>query len=401
MNTYGMKILIALAFGFLICSSSYAAEVRGVTNTTITIGGIMDQTGPIADIGTQLAESAKNYYHYINDKGGIHGRKIKFILEDDHYSIPLGIAAFKKLVFKDQVFILQGPACTPSARALFSQVQSLAIPNMGLVPDHLAANPVKKFVFVPVESYDDDIGVISEYIVNELKPENPKIAVCTFEGESGKIAMDSAQKWARFFRFKHPLHKEIIPLGALEVASQVMTMKRKGITHIIVHHSAPGAAVLLRELRKFGFNIPVFGDLISCKEDMVRLSGGASRNYLGVAPVSSWYDENPGMEGLRSITLGYHPGTETPWRGKDYCIGWVATMLVCEGMERAGRDLTALSCVDGLESIKNYDTKGICGPITFSPTNHQAVNSVKFFKPDPSAGKLIPVSEWRKPPELQ
>ena len=376
-------------------------KIRGVTDSSIKIGGIMDQTGPVADIAIQLAEAAKIYINHINDKGGVHGRKIEYILEDDRYSIPLGIAAFKKLVYKDKIFALQGPVCIPSSRALFGQMQKLKIPNMLESPDELAVNPVKKYIFIPIESYDDDIGVIIDYIVKDLKPVNPKIAFCTYEGESGKTAFESAIKWTAYYKIKYPIHKEIIPLGALEASSQIMTMKRKGITHIIVHHSAPGAGALLRELRKFRFNIPVFGDLISCKEDTIRLAGDASKNFIGAASFSSWYNDSPGMKELRDITLKYKPGTEEPWRGKDYCVGWIATVLMIEGIKRAGRNLTPEACVNGMESIRNYDSKGICSPITYTPTNHKAIDRVKLFKAEPSTGKLIPITGWRKPPKTK
>ncbi|MDY7030882.1 MAG: ABC transporter substrate-binding protein [Thermodesulfobacteriota bacterium] len=394
-------IFTVLIVFFLVFSHSvYAGEVRGVSDTEIKVGGIMDQTGPAADIAVQLAEAAKNYVNHINDQGGIHGRKIKYILEDDRYSIPLGIAAFKKLVFKDKIFALQGPVCIPSSRALFGQIEKLKIPDMLESPDHLAVNPVKRFIFTPIESYDEDVGVIFEYIAKELKPKDPKIAFCGFEGESAKTALRSAKKWSDFFKLKQPIHKEIIPFGVLEASSQALSMKRKGITHIIVHHSGRGTAVLLRELMKFGLNVPVFGDMITCKEDMVRLSGNASKNYSGVSAFSSWYDDNPGMKKVREITLRYRPGTETPWRGKDYCIGWLATVLLCEGMIRAGRDLTPDSWVEGMESIRNFDTQGVCAPVTYTPTNHKALDSVKFFKTDPSSGKLIPFGDWRKAPKF-
>ena len=391
---------LLLVWGFSIPSPCHSEEVRGVSDTEIKVGGIMDQTGPVADIAIQLAEAAKNYVRHVNDTGGIHGRKIKYLLEDDRYSIPLGIAAFKKLIFKDKVFALQGPVCIPSSRALFGQIEKLKIPDMLESPDDMAVNPVKRFIFIPIESYDDDIGVIFEYIMRDLKPPDPKIAYCAFEGESGKTALRSVKKWAKFFQLKHSIHKEIIPLGALEASSQVMTMKRKGITHIILHHSAPGAAVLLRELRKFGLHLPVFGDSISCKEDMVRLCGDVSMAYTGVAPVSSWYDNSAGMKSLRNITLKYHPGTEKPWRDKAYTAGWLATMLLCEGMVRAGRELTPDSWVEGMESIRNLDTQGLCGPVTYTPTNHKALNSVKLFKADPTNGKLIPFTDWRSAPQF-
>jgi len=53
-----------------------------------------------------------------------------------------------------------------------------------------------------------------------------------------------------------------------------------------------------------------------------------------------------------------------------------------------------------MESIRDFDTQGICGPITFTPTNHKALDTVKLFKADPPSGKLIPISDWRRPPKF-
>ena len=105
--------------------------VRGVTDTTIKIGAIMDLTGPVAgDITLPIAEGLRNYMRHVNDMGGIFGRKIKLIVEDDRYSIPAGLAAFKKLLFRDEIFALFGPASTGEARALFGQIEKLKVPNL-------------------------------------------------------------------------------------------------------------------------------------------------------------------------------------------------------------------------------------------------------------------------------
>ena len=227
-----------------------------------------------------------------------------------------------------------------------------------------------------------------------------KIAFVTYDGESGKEVWGYVKKWARFFNYKHPIEREIIPLGALESSSQVLSIKRKGITHIVIHHLVANAALLLRELRKFGLKTPVYADLLSCSDDVVKLAGQASKNYVGTHSFSSWYDDTPGMKKIREITLKYHPGTEKPWRSKYYTFGWVAMTLLSEGMARAGKDLTPDSCVQGLESIKNFDTQGLCGPISFSSTDHKAFSSCRLYKADPPTGKLLPISDWRNPPEL-
>lgn len=397
--------LFLIGIGSLILTlissqASFSETVRGVTDTTVKIGIIADMTGPIASVTTPLGEAVRNYTRYINDKGGIHGRKVESIVEDDRYSIPLGIAAFKKLVFRDEVFAVMGPYNTGTIKALFGQIEKLKIPNVAFLPQPSIVNPIKRYMFTTGEFYDDDFGVIFDYIMNELKPKDMKIAFVTYDGESGKEVFDSLKKWAQFFNYKDPIHREIIPMGAMEASSQVLSLKRKGITHILLHHAGPSAALLLRELRKFGLKTPVFASLLSCSEDMIKLAGDASKNYIGAHGVSSWYDDTPGMKNVREITLKYHPGTDKPWRSKYYTAGWITMLLFHEGIARAGKNLTPDSFVQALESIKDFDTQGLCGSVTFSPTNHKGFSSVKLFKADPTSGKLVPITGWRNPPKI-
>ena len=393
-----VSFVVCLIFLFARVNDSFSKNVRGVTDTTIKIACVADQTGPIADVGIMLGEAPKHYIRHINENGGINGRTIKYYLEDDRYSIPVGIAAFKKLIFKDEIFAIMGPYNTGTIKALFSKIEKYRLPNVFMAPQPIAVNPLRKHIFVTGEFYDDDFGVLFEYLMKELKPKDPKLAFCTYEGESGREVLQSVKKWAGSYNLN--IHREIIPLGAMEAASQVLRMKRNGITHVLVHHSAPGAAVLLRELKKFGLSLPVLSDLLSCTEDTVKLAGAASKDFTGTHGFSSWYDDTPGMKSVRETTLKFNPGSDKPWRTKSYMGSWVATMLLCEGMARAGKNLNSDSCISALESIQNFDTHGICGPITFSSTKHKGMSSVKLFKADPPSGKLVPISDWKNPPKL-
>ena len=107
-----------------------ADETRGVTNTTIKIGGIADHTGPIVSICKPIIEAFKNHTRHVNDQGGIHGRKIKLIMEDDRYSIPAGIAAFKKLIFRDRVLALLGPVSVGETKALYNQIEKISLVSL-------------------------------------------------------------------------------------------------------------------------------------------------------------------------------------------------------------------------------------------------------------------------------
>ena len=97
-------------FCLLLCDSALAEKVRGVNDSEIRIGVIYDQTGPATPVTVPASKAIRNHFRWVNEKGGIHGRKIKTIIEDDRYSIPATISAYKKLLLKDKVLVLMGPA---------------------------------------------------------------------------------------------------------------------------------------------------------------------------------------------------------------------------------------------------------------------------------------------------
>lgn len=64
----------------------------------------------------------------------------------------------------------------------------------------------------------------------------------------------------------------------------------------------------------------------------------------------------------------------------------------CRGAQKGGEE----SLVSALESIKRYDTGGLCALITYSSESHKGGDSWKIYKADPAGGKFIPMTDWRK-----
>ncbi|MDY7033995.1 MAG: ABC transporter substrate-binding protein [Thermodesulfobacteriota bacterium] len=369
---------------------------RGVTDDQIKIGVIVDLTGPTSNVGVVMIEAYKNYIRHVNESGGIHGRKIKLIAEDDRYSIPAGIAAFKKLFFKDQIMTIMGPVSVGEVKVLFRHIEKHKIPVLPWAPDKSMKSPYKRYIFPTNGYYANELGVLLDYILNEVKPVNLKMAFCYPDVESGKAGKVWALDWAKFFGIK--LHFEIIPMGAIDVTSQVLSMKRAGITHALLGHVAPGVAALLKDMKKFGLNIPSYGLSAGCTEDVIRLAGETTKNYLSTSAYSSWYEESPGMVKLREISTQYNPDAEKSYRIKSYSIGWVVPTILCEGLKRAGRKLNGEKLVDALETMKEFDTQGICSPITYTSSIHHGLEYTRIFRADPDKIKLIPITDWRLPP---
>lgn len=390
-----MSIVFAFLFGF--AKEGYSGEVRGVTADTIKVGVILAQTGPAAPLTVLGSDAIKTYARHVNEQGGVHGRRLKIIIEDDRYTIPAAIAVFKKLVFKDDIFVLMGPSSASSLNVIWKSIQKNKIPTIGIPMPKVAVVPFKKYIFITTDTYDGQIKVLIDYMIHDTKLKKPRIGVVYPDTEAGKIEFVPALERLKKYNIK-PVTTEVLNPGAIESSSQVMNLKRYNID-CVLHTGAitPTAITLLRDLKKFGLRIPVFAGWGGMLGEELHSIGEAANNIYSVHAISPWYDRGSGLKKMREVTLKYYPGTEKPCRGTVYSLGWTCFAVLLEGLNRTGKNLNEEALIKALESIKNYDTGGLSGPITYSSTSHKGGDSWKIYKADPAAKKYVPLTGWRTP----
>jgi len=379
----------------LFCAHAVNAEVRGVTDKSIKVGVIFGMTGPAADIFVHLAEATRTYIKYINDKGGVNGRQLNLIVEDDRYSIPPAIAAFKKLVYRDRVFVLIGPGSASCLNVLWKNIEKEKLPTMATVTPEIAFIPPKRYIFGAMDIYPNQIKVLVDYMIKDFKLKEPRVALVYPDTEAGKIDREPAIERLKRYNIT-PVTKEVLNPGAIDAATQVMNIKRykaNAIAHVGTITST--TITLLRELRKMGLEIPVFGSWGAMLTEEINTIGKAANQFYAVHATSPWYSKGWGLEEMRKITLKYHPGTEKPYRATTYGHGWILNTVLVEGLKRAGRNLDEEALINALESIKNYDTGGLSGPLSYSAESHKGGNSWKIYKADPNSGKYAPLTGWR------
>jgi len=384
--------VIVLLFG---ANSIRAEEVRGVTDGTIKFGLIADMTGPCAHYGVQAAASFRAYFRHINDQGGINGRKLKLIVEDDRYSIPGAMAAFKKLVFKDNVLAVDGPSGTGHSQAMFRMFEKEKVPNIPWSNAASMHTPIKKFIFSCPGDYRDQAYVIFDYIMKDLNAGNPKICFTYPDNGFGKVAFEYVKERAEFYGIKLA-GTEILNFGGMDATSQVLSLRRAKPDYLIMQQVVATTTALLRDAKKYRLDIPFFGLMYCCEQDVIRMAGDAAKNLICADAYDPWHADTEGMKRVREVTLKYNPGTEDKYRPKMYIRTYSDAIVFVEAMKRAGKNLNNMTLVSALESLKDFDT-GISGLITYGPDDHKATDHSRFFKVDVDKRLFVPLTGWRKP----
>src|SRR5262249_50845317 len=106
-------LILSLMLGLLVLSfGTGTADAQA-----IKIGNLVDLTGPTSDQGKDIAQGRNDAVQYINEKGGVNGRKLELVSVEYGFQPPRAVAAYKKFVEDDKVLLVLGYG-TPDTEAL-------------------------------------------------------------------------------------------------------------------------------------------------------------------------------------------------------------------------------------------------------------------------------------------
>ena len=161
-RTIGMAIAVAV----LAAAPGAFAQQRGVTPTEVTFGMHTDLSGVAATYGVSSSNGVKMRFDEVNAAGGIAGRKLKVIVEDQGYQVPKAVQACNKLINRDKVFAFVAPLGTPMNNACFKDQFAAGVPNLfPLSAARSMYEPFERLKFYGAASYVDQIRAGIQYFV--------------------------------------------------------------------------------------------------------------------------------------------------------------------------------------------------------------------------------------------
>jgi branched-chain amino acid transport system substrate-binding protein len=112
-----LHVLIVTFVSAIGTTAAVAEAIHGVTDTEVLIGTVTDLSGVTAIQGVNNANAIRLLFDEVNAKGGINGRKIRYIVEDSQYQVPRAVQAMNKLLNNDKVFMTLQEGGTPMNNA--------------------------------------------------------------------------------------------------------------------------------------------------------------------------------------------------------------------------------------------------------------------------------------------
>jgi branched-chain amino acid transport system substrate-binding protein len=356
----------------------------------IKIGGIFDITGPTSAVGKDYAQAAKDAERYINENGGVNGRKIQVIANDYAYKIPEAVSLYKQYKDVDKVFVIQGWG-TGDTNALKGQINKDEIVYISASYDSKLNDPSKTpYNFYVGTSYSDAVRLAMRFVKDSFKGSRaPRVVFIYPDHPYGKAPIPAGKAMAKELGIEVG-PDEIVGLRAIDATSQLLHMKEFDPDWAWVGGTTPSTSVIVKDAAKLGLRTKFISNNWGFDENILKLAGDAGNDRIyGMAPFAFWGEDVPGMKAAESAAKKTDPSGVHTVR---YIQGWSAMMVMWEGLNRADKagELNGPGLKKALESIDNFDTGGLTAPITFTPADHRPNTALRIFKM--SNNKLVPVS---------
>jgi len=371
-----------------LAGTAMGQATRGVSGAEIVLGMHTDLSGPAATYGVSSSNAVKMRFDEVNDKGGIHGRKIRLVVEDTQYQVPRAVQAGAKLINRDRIFAMVAPLGTPMNNALFKDQLDAGVPNLfPLSAARSMYEPFHRLKFYGAASYVDQIRAGIQYFVTK----KGKKALCAMyqDTDFGKEVLDGVQMQADKLKIKIAETVTHKPTDQ-DFTAQITRLKGAGCDLVALGTIVRDSIVPYATARKIGWtDVDFLGSAATYDLFVAAAQGGVTEGLHAMGLTDMPYRDTLGPPAQAWFDRYKERYKADPNIGAVY--GHVAADLTALGLEKAGPDLNLNTFVRGLESIKGYRDIFNGPEANFGPDKHQGANS--SFLAVVKGGRWVRVTE--------
>ncbi len=348
-----LAIMLVLGFALSGCGAS----------DTIKIGVIMPMTGQVSAYGVQSVNAARMFEEELNAAGGINGKKIQLIVEDDEAQPAKTTNAFKKLVANDKVVAIVGALTSACSLAITDEAQQ------------------KKIVMISPSSTNDTVTSAGEFIFRACYNDSFQgQVVAQFANESlgamtAAILFDNANDYSKGLtqNFKEKFEavggtviaEESYATGETDFSAQLTKIAGTNPDVVFLPDYYSTVSVIAKQVRALGITVPMLG-----ADGWDEITNNAGDEVIDCY-YSNHYAPDADDPEVRKFVAAYQAkyNGETP--NALAALAYDSMNILTDAIAKAGTDPDALQA-----AMMETNKKFVTGNITFNDIRNPVKSAV-------------------------
>ena len=365
----------------------------------VVFAATLPLTGPFAAVAKDQLEGMKDYIDFVNSKGGVRGKKVKFLIEDTQYKVDQAVAGFKKFMASDKPVAVfgDGTGFVRAASQENNERYKVLMTSTSYASDLIDAQKYG-FHFMSGPTYSEAVGVLLQYVKETHKGGRAKLAVIHSASEFGRDPLEFLKKRAGELGIDVVLVTEM-KFRDVDVTAETIKLRQAKPDFTIIHGfgGAPIFTEVMKLAREYKLETKFMGTFWEGSRTILKRAGDAADGFIGVSNYA-WNTAGSSAPMLKAID-DIKRKKDAKYDGYPdiyYMQGWASMMLFVKAADDtlvAKKALTGENLRDALKAAKGWDTGGIIGvPVTLGGYSIPVAQVVRF---DAKADmKPVPVSNW-------
>lgn len=382
-----MKKKLALILAGLVMTTSLVGcgksseGAQGVTQDTVKVGNSIATSGALAPVGVPFKAGIEAYFKMVNEEGGVDGRKIEYVHQDDEFNPEKGKAALDKMINDEKVFAIVGHFGTPVVGATLEDLKESGIPAVyfatgtGILysEDATEGNGQNIFPVQPVYPMEGRIMVARA----KGNFDAAKLGVIYTNDDAGKDLLKGIEQECKTQGVE--LVSEQVAPGAEDVSAAVTKIKNADVDTVVIAGIQGTFPQIAKELAKQGNDKPAITTYVNADlamTDAVKDTVGTKYEIYA----NAWVDVT--KPDLANFQKWVKEVSSEDYSFNSYAMtGWMAGSFFVEGLKRVeGEELTWESYIKAMESAPVQNPLG--GTIDYANGMRVGTQEMSLVKMD-------------------
>ena len=384
-----MILILALLMAPALWGCKSAASTGGsASSEPIRVGAILSLTGPYAALGTSEKNALDLEAKRINDEGGVGGRRIEIIIEDDATDEAKSVAAATKLIEQDRVAAILGATGTGQSMAARTVIDRAGVPMISMAGGNAITGKFDKLVFQTPWPNSLVVPLVLKKIAADG---HSKVAVVSDSSGYGKdglaVIMSDAAKNSLTIAAN-----EVFKPGDTDFSAQLTKVKSSGADSVLLWTAGKEGAGIVKQAESLGLKVPMYGGSGQAKVEFPQGAGAAAEGFIfgtgkSLVP-ANWGEGTEEFKVVDGFAKRYQMAYDA---APDIFAGHAfdALNILTDSIKRSGGDTTPAKLRDAIEQTKGL--VGFGGKFTFSATDHNGLTEQDLALYKIENGTWVPI----------